>query len=92
VPVGEEPPSAEDDDDLWETAEPDVARVRPVTDAPPGELPQRRVVVIDDETDTSGAGRNPQEAGTEPSAAIGGTLRQDEGQRRRWRLFRKGGE
>jgi outer membrane biosynthesis protein TonB len=86
----------EDDDELWESSESDVGRVRPVADGVPGELPQRRVVVIDEQADlTAGSGRSgadPAKAG-EPAAAIGETLRdEDEGQRRRWRLFRKGGE
>jgi chromosome partitioning protein len=89
--------ATEDDDELWESPDSDIGRVRPVADAVPGELPQRRVVVIDDATDLSaGGGRrgesdpaNPEQ----PAATIGGTLRdEDEGQRRRWRLFRKGGE
>ncbi len=87
----------EDDDELWESSESDVGRVRPVADGVPGELPQRRVVVIDEQADlTAGApgrsGADPAKPG-EPAAAIGETLRdEDEGQRRRWRLFRKGGE
>ena len=87
----------EDDDELWESSESDVGRVRPVADGVPGELPQRRVVVIDEQADLSAgaagrSGADPAKPG-EPSAVIGETLRdEDEGQRRRWRLFRKGGE
>jgi chromosome partitioning protein len=83
-----------DDDDLWEEAERDVGRVRPVTNNPPGELPPRRVVVID-EAEEAAQGRDGGSEGqpADQGPAIGGTLRQDdEGQRRRWRLFRKGGE
>ena len=84
-----------DDDELWESSDAEVGRVRPVTDVVPGELPQRRVVVINDEAQAGGAGRPrvSDEDPQQPSAAIGGTLRdENEGQRRRWRLFRKGGE
>jgi len=90
--------ATEDDDELWESSESEIGRVRPVADAVPGELPQRRVVVIDEAADPA-AGGGGRRGGSDPanpdqpSAAIGGTLRdEDEGQRRRWRLFRKGGE
>jgi chromosome partitioning protein len=85
------PPQPEDEDDLWEPAEAEVGRVRPVTDARPGELPQRRVVVIDEAAGSKAdAAEGPADEPEDPS--IGGTLRDtDEGQRRRWRLFRKGG-
>ena len=93
-----QPAAAEDDDELWESSESEIGRVRPVADAVPGELPQRRVVVIDETADLA-AGGGGRRGGSDPanpdkpSAAIGGTLRdEDEGQRRRWRLFRKGGE
>jgi chromosome partitioning protein len=98
-PPPEVPPqdqSAVDEDDLWETTErSDLGRVRPVTDVVPGELPQRRVVVIDDDAETAASGdrRAGEQQPGQPAPTIGGTLRDDdEGQRRRWRLFRKGGE
>jgi hypothetical protein len=85
-----------DDDEIWESTEMETGRVRPVPDAVPGELPERRVVVIDDgdqrasdATRREAAAANPEQ----PPAAIGQTLQdENEGQRRRWRLFRKGGE
>jgi chromosome partitioning protein len=87
----------EDEEEIWES-ETDAGRVRPVPDAVPGELPERRVVVIEEDSDLGSGGalrRETTERGSthQPSAAIGATLRdEDEGQRRRWRLFRKGGE
>jgi chromosome partitioning protein len=88
--------AAVDEDDLWETTErSDLGRVRPVTDVIPGELPQRRVVVIDDDAEAAASGdrRASEQQPGQPAPTIGGTLRDDdEGQRRRWRLFRKGGE
>jgi chromosome partitioning protein len=96
VPSVPEPQAAVDEDELWEPADrADAARVRPVTDAAPGELPQRRVVVIDDDAQPGPAGdrRPPNQPPAPPASTVGETLRDDdEGQRRRWRLFRKGGE
>jgi hypothetical protein len=99
-----------DDDDVWEdddSASAPPARVTPLASpAPPGHLPERRVVVIDED----GGEPSPTEAGRaqppasspdlapgpshQPAVAdIGATMR-DEGDapKRRWRLFRKGGE
>jgi chromosome partitioning protein len=73
-------------------------RVKPLSRPPaPGELPEHRVVVIDESTDTD------DEAGhAEPPAAptsdvergrstdIGGTLDSEKAPKRRWRLFRRG--
>jgi chromosome partitioning protein len=85
-----------DEDEIWEAPEAEQARVRPLRDSqPPGELPRQRVVVIDESTaDRAGAEQSDQAATKEPpSASLGGTLHdEDDGQRRRWRLFRKGGE
>lgn len=97
-------PSAEpavDEDDVWEDADaPSSARVNAPSDpAPPGHLPERRVVVIDENADPpapSEANRSPDPGSAtpgQPEAGIGATLRDDEGShKRRWRLFRKGGE
>jgi chromosome partitioning protein len=90
------PPPAEDD---WEPPEPPPPRVRPVTGARrPADLPERRVVVIDDDPDIDiRAGQEaPARPGAPPAeepAEIGATLHDpDHGTKRRWRLFRKGGE
>ena len=84
------------DDEIWES-EPDAPRVRPVQAVEPGRLPERRVVVIDENADLGAPGRSSSagEAGSprEAEASIGATLHDDDdGQKRRWRLFRKGGE
>jgi chromosome partitioning protein len=87
-----------DDDEIWESTETEseTGRVRPVADAVPGELPERRVVVIDDGDVRAGDATRREAAGAspgQPPAALGQTLQdENEGQRRRWRLFRKGGE
>jgi len=60
------------------------ARVRPA----PGP-PSRRVVVIDEDAPLSRTPIERQPEAEDP--AIGATLH-DDGQKRRWRLFRKGGE
>jgi hypothetical protein len=91
-------------DDLWEEADETPSpgsRVHPPTSpAPPGHLPERRVVVIDEgaadyvvpETRSPSAG--PQAVPGAPGEAdIGARLQdEDEAPKRRWRLFRKGGE
>jgi chromosome partitioning protein len=91
------------DDEIWEEADAEAeSRVRaPHDETVPGQLPGRRVVVIDDDSDLDiKAGqeplvRRPQRGEPAPEgsdeAAIGATLRED-GEKRRWRLFRKGGE
>jgi chromosome partitioning protein len=98
-----EPEPVQGVDDLWEDVdEPEPApRVQPpAAPPPPGQLPERRVVVIDEDTDmpsTSPATRPLSPPGDDAEAVpgiadIGATL-EDEGQgKRRWRLFRKGGE
>ena len=83
-----------------------AARVTPpASPAPPGQLPERRVVVIDEgggDPPSSEVGHAQPLTSTDPRPApshqpavadIGATLR-DEGDspKRRWRLFRKGGE
>jgi chromosome partitioning protein len=87
------------DDDEWEEpAPPPEPRVKPPSrPAPPGELPQRRVVVIDEHSEIDiEAG---QEAPAQPfgehhegMADIGATLDEEHGRKRRWRMFRKGGD
>ncbi len=85
-----------DEDEIWEAPEAEQARVRPLRGSQlPGELPRQRVVVIDESTaDRAGTEQADQARASEPpSASLGGTLHdEDDGQRRRWRLFRKGGE
>ena len=87
------------DDEIWES-EPDAPRVRPVETPEPGHLPERRVVVIDENADlrgpAGGSGAVPEGRAGAPEAptpSIGATLHdEDDGSKRRWRLFRKGGE
>jgi chromosome partitioning protein len=89
------------DEGLWE--EPPVQpepRVKPPSSpAPPGELPQRRVVVIDDnpEIDLQGSREAPppspeSDEMREGMTDIGATLDDERGHKRRWRMFRKGGD
>ena len=101
------PSSVEQDDeadDMWEEPEPESEQhlVRPPSVPPPaGHLPERRVVVIDEDAERAaipprpGRGSDP-EAEAPPAhsvAEIGATLSEGDGSRkRRWRLFRKGGE
>jgi chromosome partitioning protein len=93
----ESQPSA--DDDLWEEVQPEPEpRVKPPSrPSAPGELPERRVVVIDEHPDIDiEAGK--EAAPTPPGppehgmADIGQTLDDDKGRKRRWRMFRKGGD
>jgi chromosome partitioning protein len=104
--LGEATPVA-DEDDVWEEVdEPSAPRSRvspPRSPAPPGHLPERRVVVIDEdaadyvtpsEPDASRATSGESDVDPRQAVAdIGATL-EDEGElpKRRWRLFRKGGE
>ncbi|MEA2555734.1 MAG: chromosome partitioning protein, partial [Actinomycetota bacterium] len=89
-----------DEDEMWDEAEAPAPRVQPPSSpAPPGHLPERRVVVIDDDADIDiRAGQEaPPQIGTEPDqpamANIGATLEENGGRKRRWRrLFGKGGE
>ena len=93
------------DDDLWEEA--DRASEERVRAAPSAADPaNRHVVVIDDHADldiAAGRGspppqpdpgsRPPAESGDQDPATIGATLEDEEPEpKRRWRLFRKGGE
>ena len=95
-------PEARAEGEVWEEAEPEPKVRPPSAPAPPGHLPERRVVVIDERTElglTSGRpeipGPHASESGDGPdaaSAAIGATLDDTRRKKRRWRLFRKGGE
>jgi hypothetical protein len=89
------------DEELWEEppAKPEPRVKPPSSPAPPGELPQRRVVVIDEnsEIDIQGAREVPPPSPelSEPRegiADIGTTLDDERGHKRRWRMFRKGGD
>ena len=90
-------PSAEDE--LWEEAQPEPeARVKPLSrPSAPGELPERRVVVIDEHPDIdieAGKEAPPPPPGSPEHgmADIGETLDDGAGRKRRWRMFRKGGD
>jgi chromosome partitioning protein len=97
APVSE-PPAPEED--LWvePQPEPEPRVKRPSSPARPGELPERRVVVIDEDQDIDiVAGQEapppPPEDDEDPGMAdIGATLGEDTGRRRRWRMFRRGGD
>jgi chromosome partitioning protein len=107
-PAAPEPPPPEPapvtqdaEEDLWvdPQPEPEPRVKRPSRPAPPGELPERRVVVIDEEQDLDiKAGQEqPPRAPSGPDegsgmAEIGATLEEDTGKKRRWRMFRKGGD
>ena len=90
-----------EDEELWEEARPeDEPRVKPPSRlVSPGELPERRVVVIDENPDIDiEAGREappPPPRSEEPEtgmADIGATLDVEKDRKRRWRMFRKGGD
>jgi hypothetical protein len=92
------------EDDLWEEPEevpsPETRVSAPHFPTQPGQLPERRVVVIDEGTaDQPGsqvrdAGRRGGTEGFEEAATDIGARLEDEkpSLKRRWRLFRKGGE
>jgi len=93
-PTPEPAPAApEAEDEIWESPEP-TSKVRPAPQPVTGSLPDRRVVVIDEDAEMGGGAPVPKPGGSVPERAesIGATLHDDDGQRRRWRLFRKGGE
>jgi chromosome partitioning protein len=86
------------DDDEWEDPAPQPEpRVKPPSrPPPPGELPQRRVVVIDEHSDIDiEAGQEaplpPPGEHPEGMADIGATLDEEHTKKRRWRMFRRGG-
>jgi hypothetical protein len=104
VRTGQATPGGEED--LWEEADrAPEARVQ-IVGTLGGDVPERHVVVIDEsaDLDLQGArerpGREPgpaapapNEAPDDDAATIGATLEDEEpGPRRRWRLFRKGGD
>jgi hypothetical protein len=102
APPASPPSEPESDEQIWEDDTGTEERVRPAQrDAAPGH-PERRVVVIDEDADLDIKAsqeplvRRPQRSAPEPEpeepASIGATLKDDEGRKRRWRLFRKGGE
>jgi len=89
------------DEDLWQESPPEPEpRVKPPSSpVAPGELPQRRVVVIDEnpeiDIEASREGFPPPSGSGEPPegmADIGATLGDESGRKRRWRMFRKGGD
>jgi chromosome partitioning protein len=95
------PHSEPSDEGLWEEPPPEPEpRVKPPSSpAPPGELPQRRVVVIDENPDIDiEASREepppPPASRERPEglANIGATLDDERGRKRRWRMFRRGGD
>ncbi len=108
IAVPQPPPeiTTDDEDDVWEVDDAPIApasRVAPpATPAPPGHLPERRVVVIDEDAGdpVSVEPSRPRTPDPDPSAGhhpavadIGATLEdEDDSRKRRWRLFRKGGE
>jgi chromosome partitioning protein len=87
------------DEDAWHEPPPEPEpRVKPPSrPAPPGELPERRVVVIDENPDIDiEAGQEappaPRDGPAAGMADIGATLDEEKGRKRRWRMFRKGGD
>jgi chromosome partitioning protein len=86
------------EEDLWEEApsQPEPRVKPPSSPAPPGELPQRRVVVIDEnsEIDIQAGQEQPPAPDEHPEGMvdIGATLDEEKGRKRRWRMFRKGGD
>jgi chromosome partitioning protein len=97
-PIREAPRPGGEDDAWAEPVPPPEPRVKaPSRPAPPGELPQRRVVVIDENSEIdieAGQEAPPPPPGDHPErmADIGATLDEEQGKKRRWRMFRKGGD
>jgi len=85
----QEPTDAEDE--IWDVPDPS-SKVRPAQ--PDAASTERRVVVIDEDAELGREAAVPKQGGSvnERPESIGATLQDDQGQRRRWRLFRKGGE
>jgi hypothetical protein len=93
-----------DEEDLWEDPDEPTSSskpVRPATpNAPPEHLPERRVVVIDEDATLDASSKpapsqdRPVRTRVTPSSdvEIGATLEEEGQPKRRWRLFRKGGE
>jgi chromosome partitioning protein len=86
-------PPTESDDEIWETPQAD-SKVRPAPRPVSGSASDRRVVVIDEDAELGGGMPVSKPGGSvdERTESIGATLHDDDGQRRRWRLFRKGGD
>jgi chromosome partitioning protein len=86
------------EEDLWEEtpSQPEPRVKPPSSPAPPGELPQRRVVVIDEnsEIDIQAGQEQPPAPDEHPEGMvdIGATLDEEKSRKRRWRMFRKGGD
>ena len=87
------------DEEFWEQEEATDPKSRvstPTSPTPPGELPQRRVVVIDENAPVSSTPPLKELAADQDeqgAADIGQTMHdEDPGGRRRWRRRRKGGE
>jgi chromosome partitioning protein len=90
------------DEEIWadDDESPPVPRVRPVGSSEPAS--ERRVVVIDEDADLEGRSerepsveehRSPAPGPEPEEPEIGATLRDEDGEgKRRWRLFRKGGD
>jgi chromosome partitioning protein len=104
LPAPPAPEVARIETDVWDDEEPagrSEPRVRPPRAAvAPGQLPERRVVVIGEDAEIDIAASReplvqiPNGRGVEDRepADIGGTLHDEgDGPKRRWRLFRKGG-
>ena len=98
VPRSEATPRSASDEDVWTEPrpEPEPRVKRPSRPTAPGELPERRVVVIDEDTDIDiESGQEappppPREAQPPGMAEIGATLEEESGRKRRWRMFRRG--
>ena len=104
-PVPPLPMAEVDEDDLWEDPDEPVSSSLPPRRAtphyaPPEHLPERRVVVIDEDAELGAPSKpapsqgSPVRTRVMPSsdAEIGATLEEEGVPKRRWRLFRKGGE
>jgi chromosome partitioning protein len=102
-------PLAVDEEDVWEDSDEPIPLSEPLpqvrelrsspAQAPPGHLPERRVVVIDEDAEprassrpTSSGAADDEPVSPPAVASIGATLEEEGHGKRRWRLFRKGGE
>jgi hypothetical protein len=103
-PEADVPPTlAALEEDIWEDSDEPSGRSPQATErptaTPPENLPERRVVVIDEDAEFRAShrlpnrrSRQPEEPGSPAGAVIGATLEEEGQGKRRWRLFRKGGE
>jgi chromosome partitioning protein len=82
------------DDDLWdeveEQADPGSRVSAPRTPQVPGRLPERRVVVIDEQEVDKPTVEDLEPAPADPTEDIGSTLQDESQPKRKWRLFRGG--